>query len=159
MSNFKKGDTVYLRPGCYFSGLCHGHRLTVSTKNSICLESGVEFGLHLSVLDVEDNKPLEVKTYTNDVCRKDRESDIYSTNTNLTDNQITNTLLTDKMIKVKKMNIYDKTVCTGSILSLNFKEKAFKKAFGTIEQLRHAVFLSMQRVAILYCARMTSFLT
>lgn len=82
----------------------HGHRLTVSTKNSICLESGVEFGLHLSVLDVEDNKHLEVKTYDNDVYRKDRENDFYSIDVDLislTDNQITNTLLTDKMIKVK----------------------------------------------------------
>ena len=108
----------------------HGHRLTVSTKNSICLESGVEFGLHLSVLDVEDNKPLEVKCYDNDVYRKDRENDFYSVDVDLislTDNQITNTLLADKMIKVKKMNFYDSTVRIGTILSLNFKKKAFKK--------------------------------
>lgn len=106
----------------------HGHRLTVSTKNSICLESGVEFGLHLSVLDVEDNKPLEVKRYDNDVYRKDREDDSVDVDLiSLTDNQITNTLLADKMIKVKKMNFYDSTVRIGTILSLNFKKKAFKK--------------------------------
>lgn len=105
----------------------HGHRRTASTKNSICLESGVEFGLHLSVLDVEADKPLEVKRYDNDVYRKDRENDFYSVDVNLTDNPITNNLLTDKMIKVKKTNFYDETVRTGTILSLNFKEKAFKQ--------------------------------
>ena len=105
----------------------HGHRRTASTKNSICLESGVEFGLHLSVLDVEADKPLEVKRYDNDVYRKDRENDFYSVGVNLTDNPITNNLLTDKMIKVKKTNFYDETVRTGTILSLNFKEKAFKQ--------------------------------
>ena len=47
----------------------HGHRRTASTKNSICLESGVEFGLHLSVLDVEADKPLEVKRYDNEDCK------------------------------------------------------------------------------------------
>lgn len=105
----------------------HGHRRTASTKNSICLESGVEFGLHLSVLDVEADKPLEVKRYDNNVYRKDSENDFYSVGVNLTDNPITNNLLTDKMIKVKKTNFYDETVRTGTILSLNFKEKAFKQ--------------------------------
>lgn len=105
----------------------HGHRRTASTKNSICLESGVEFGLHLSVLDVEADKPLEVKTYTNDVYRKDSKNNFYAIDVNLTDNPITNNLLTDKMIKVKKTNFYDKTVRTGTILSLNFKEKVFKQ--------------------------------
>lgn len=105
----------------------HGHRRTASTKNSICLESGVEFGLHLSVLDVEADKPLEVKRYNNDVYRKDSKNNFYAIDVNLTDNPITNNLLTDKMIKVKKTNFYDKTVRTGTILSLNFKEKAFKQ--------------------------------
>lgn len=105
----------------------HGHRRTASTKNSICLESGVEFGLHLSVLDVEADKPLEVKRYNNDVYRKDSKNNFYAIDVNLTDNPITNNLLTDKMIKVKKTNFYDETVRTGTILSLNFKEKAFKQ--------------------------------
>lgn len=85
----------------------HGHRRTTSTKNSICLESGVEFGLHLSVLEVEADKPLEVTRYENKVYRKESESDSYAVDVNLTDNPITNNLLTDKMIKVKKTNVYD----------------------------------------------------
>lgn len=105
----------------------HGHRRTASTKNSICLESGVEFGLHLSVLDIEADKPLEVKRYNNDVYRKDSKNNFYAIDVNLTDNPITNNLLTDKMIKVKKTNFYDETVRTGTILSLNFKEKVFKQ--------------------------------
>ena len=29
MSKFRKGDVVYLRQGCYFSGLCHDQEYTV----------------------------------------------------------------------------------------------------------------------------------
>lgn len=98
----------------------HGHRRTTSTEHSICLESDVENGLYLSVLEVENEKPLNVQLFKNDVYYQPEHNDEFQTNVALTKNKTTNELLTDNLIKVKTMNDYP-------ILSLNFKEKAFKK--------------------------------
>lgn len=98
----------------------HGHRKTNSTEHSISLEDVVEYGGNLVVLDIDKNGYVR-KLYKNEVYTLPSENSTSTRKTWIedTENELTNTLIHDKYIKVKLLD--------NNLMSLNFTESAFKK--------------------------------
>lgn len=116
----------------YLLGKCqdfiqiHGHRNTISTEHSICLEDSVEFGGNLLVMSItkEGNRiiPYENKVFSLDNYNKFQQT-VYNV-----DNQEVKTMMNSRLVNVKG--------CKHNMYSLNFTRNAFfgkKWNFATIK--------------------------
>ena len=116
----------------YLLGKCqdfiqiHGHRNTISTEHSICLEDSVEFGGNLLVMSIskEGNRiiPYENKVFSLDNYNKFQQT-VYNV-----DNQEVKKMMNSRLVNVKG--------CKHNMYSLNFTRNAFfgkKWNFATIK--------------------------
>lgn len=116
----------------YLLGKCqdfiqiHGHRNTISTEHSICLEDSVEFGGNLLVMSItkEGNRiiPYENKVFSLDNYNKFQQT-VYNV-----DNQEVKKMMNSRLVNVKG--------CKHNMYSLNFTRNAFfgkKWDFATIK--------------------------
>lgn len=116
----------------YLLGKCqdfiqiHGHRNTISTEHSICLEDSVEFGGNLLVMSLT-KEGSRIIPYENKVFSLDNYNKFQQVNYNVNDQEV------KKMMNSRLVNVKG---CKHNMYSLNFTRNAFfgkKWNFATIK--------------------------
>ena len=114
--NYKKGK-------CNDFIQIHGHRGVPSGKYSYCLEGQVEYGGNLLLANINENG-IKIEKYKNNVYKvftdEEIKEELKKDGNFITENTEINKLINSKLVKTKKLD--------NNLLSLNFTEKAFKKA-------------------------------